>query len=221
MSGYRYAPFDDGPDPLAPPYDAGRAVDELGERVLDGSGVRDSLRDLMQRGADGVRGLDDLLRRVQQRRRSLERSGRMDGMLERARELLDRAVDEERQALFPDPSDDARFREAQLDALPPQTSRAVRELADYDWRSPEARAAYDELRDMLRREVLDQQFRGMKQALQSPADSAERQAVKDMMADLNRCWRSTRAARTPTRTSRTSWTSTASSSRTIPRTSRS
>ena len=35
--------------------------------------------------------LDDLLRRVQQRRRSLERSGRMDGMLEQARELLDRA----------------------------------------------------------------------------------------------------------------------------------
>ena len=32
---------------------------------------------------------------------------------------------------------------AALDALPPQTSRAVRELAEYEWRSPEARAAYD------------------------------------------------------------------------------
>jgi uncharacterized protein with von Willebrand factor type A (vWA) domain len=185
VSGYRYGAFDDGPDPLAPPYDAGRAVDELGERVLDGAGVRDALRDLMQRGADGLRGLDDLMRRVQQRRRSLERSGRMDGMLERARELLDRALEQEKQALFPDPSDDARFREAQLDSLPPQTSRAVRELTDYDWRSPEARASFDELRDMLRKDVLDQQFRGMKSALQSPADSAERQAVKDMLADLN------------------------------------
>ena len=185
MNRYRYGAYDDGPDPLAPPYDAGRAVDELGERVLDGSGVRDALRDLMQRGADGVRGLDDLMRKVQQRRRSLERSGRMDGMLERARELLDRAVDAEKEALFPDPSDDARFREAQLDALPNQTAPAVRELAEYDWRSPEARAAYDELRDMLRREVLDQQFRGMKQAMQDPADSESRQALKDMMSDLN------------------------------------
>jgi uncharacterized protein with von Willebrand factor type A (vWA) domain len=185
MSGYRYGAYDDGPDPLAPPYDAGRAVDELGERVLDGAGVRDAVRDLMQRGADGMRGLDDLLRRVQQRRRSLERSGRMDGMLEQARELLERAVDAEKQALFPDPSDDARFREAQLDALPSQTSRAVRELADYEWRSPEARAAYEELKEMLQREVLDQQFRGMKQALQDPADSDSRQALKDMMADLN------------------------------------
>lgn len=183
--GYRYGAYDEGPDPLAAPYDAGRAVDELGERVLDGSGVRDAIRDLMARGADGLRGLDDLLRRVQQRRRSLERSGRMDGTLEKARELLDRAIDAEQQALFPDPSDDARFREAQLDNLPPQTSRAVRELSDYDWRSPEARAAYDELKDLLQREVLDQQFRGMKQALQSPADSESRQALKDMMADLN------------------------------------
>ena len=183
--GYRYGAYDEGPDPLAAPYDAGRAVDELGERVLDGSGVRDAIRDLMARGADGLRGLDDLRRRVQQRRRSLERSGRMDGTLEKARELLDRAIDAEQQALFPDPSDDARFREAQLDNLPPQTSRAVRELSDYDWRSPEARAAYDELKDMLQREMLDQQFRGMKQALQSPADSESRQALKDMMADLN------------------------------------
>jgi uncharacterized protein with von Willebrand factor type A (vWA) domain len=185
VSGYRYGRYVEGPDPLAPPYDAGAAVDELGERVLDGSGVRDALRDLMQRGTDGARGLDDLLRQVQKRRRSLERSGRMDGLLEKARELLDQAVEAERTALFPDPSDDARFREAQLDALPGQTAPAVRELADYDWRSPEAKAAYDELRDLLRREVLDQQFRGMKQALQDPAGSESRQQLKEMMGDLN------------------------------------
>ena len=184
MTEYRYHAYQDGPDPLAPPYDAGRAVDELGERVLDGSGVRDALRDLLERGTDGLRGLQDLLRQAQQRRRSLERSGRMDGMLERARELLDRAVEAERQALFPDPSDDSRFREAQLDALPHQTAPAVRELSSYDWRSPEARAAYDELRDMLQREVVDQQFRGMKDALQTQ-DPAARQAMRDMMNDLN------------------------------------
>jgi len=184
MTEYRYHAYEDGPDPLAPPYDAGRAVDELGERVLDGSGVRDALRDLLERGTDGLRGLQDLMRQVQQRRRSLERSGRMDGMLERARELLDRAVEAERQALFPDPSDDARFREAQLDALPNQTAPAVRELSSYDWRSPEAREAYDELRDMLQREVVDQQFRGMKDALQSN-DPTQRQAMRDIMNDLN------------------------------------
>ena len=185
MSRYRYGAYDDGPDPLAPPYDAGRAVDELGDRVLDGLGVRDAVRDLLQRGADGVRGLDDLMRQVQQRRRSLERSGRMDGLLERAEEMLDQAIEQERSALFPDPSDDARFREAQLDNLPSSTSRAVRELSEYDWRSPEARQTFEDLKDMLRRDVLDQQFRGMKQALQDPAGSESRERLKNMMADLN------------------------------------
>ena len=185
MSGYRYGRFDNGPDPLAPPYDAGRAIDELGERILDGSRVRDAVRELLSQGADGLRGLDDLLRQVQQRRRSLERSGRMDGTLERARELLDRAVTQEQTALFPDPSDDARFRETQLDALPQSTAAAVRELSEYDWRSPEAKETFQELKDMLAREVIDQQFRGMKQALQDPANSESRQALKDMLSDLN------------------------------------
>lgn len=185
MSGYRYGAFHDGPDPLADPYDAGHAVDELGDRILGGQGVADALRDLMSHGADGLRGLADLRRRAQRRRRELQRSGQMDGVLQQARELLDRAVDAELDALFPDPSDDARLRESALAELPKDTARAVRELTDYDWRSPQAREAYEQLREMLQREVLDQQFRGMKQALQDGADGPARQALKDMLADLN------------------------------------
>jgi uncharacterized protein with von Willebrand factor type A (vWA) domain len=102
------------------------------------------------------------------------------------REHLDRAVEHERTALFPDPSDDARFREAMLDMLPEDTSRAVRELSDYDWKSAGARAEYEAIKDLLKRDVLDQQFRQMSQALKNPGDPAAQQAVKDMMADLNR-----------------------------------
>jgi uncharacterized protein with von Willebrand factor type A (vWA) domain len=182
---YRYGAFHGGPDPLAEPVDAGAAVDELADRILDGSSVRDALRDMLRRGMEGARGLDDLRRRLQQRRRELQKSGRLDGLLEKVREKLDEALENERSALFPDPSDDARFREASLDMLPDDTSRAVRELADYDWRSPEARAAYDEIKDMLRRDVLDQQFKGMSQALQNPGSPEEQQAMKDMLADLN------------------------------------
>jgi uncharacterized protein with von Willebrand factor type A (vWA) domain len=181
---YRYGAYDDGPDPLAPPFDVAGALDEIGDSVLDGAGPRDALRDLMRRGTDGLRGLDDLLRRVRQRRREVQRRGQLDGTLEQVRELLDRAIEQERQELFPDPSDDARFREAQLDNLPRETSRAVRELSDYDWRSSEARQTYEQLLDLLRREVLDSQFRGMKQALEG-ADPEAQQRVKDMLADLN------------------------------------
>jgi uncharacterized protein with von Willebrand factor type A (vWA) domain len=76
------------------------------------------------------------------------------------------------------------MREARLDALPPDTARAVRELAEYDWRSPQARQTFEQLQDLLRREVLDRQFRGMKEALENP-DPAALQRLKDMLADLN------------------------------------
>ncbi len=66
---------------------------------------------------------------------------------------------------------------------PNDTSRAIRQLAEYDWRSPAAREKFEQLRDLLRREVLDSQFQGMKQALENP-DPAAMQRVKDMLADL-------------------------------------
>ncbi len=184
MSGYRYGPYHDGPDPLEPPYDVRGAVDELGESVLDGSDPASALRELLRRGMSGHQGLDDLLRRVRERQRELRDRGRLDGILEQARALLDTAVGQERAELFPDPADEARLREAELDALPSDTAQAVRRLADYDWRSPAARETFEKLKDLLRREVLDSQFRGMKQTLQQP-DPAAMQRVKDMMAALN------------------------------------
>ena len=57
--------------------------------------------------------------------------------------------------------------EAELDALPNDTARAVRQLADYQWRSHEARQAYEQIQELLRDEVLDAQFAGMREALQN------------------------------------------------------
>ena len=185
--GYRYGRWHGGPDPLAPPYDVAAAVDELGDSVLGGSGVREALRDLLRRGVDGRPGLDQLRRSARDRLRKARQAGRMDGTLEQVRELLDQAVAAERRELFPDPDDAARLAEAELDALPQDTAGAVRALKDHQWRSPEAAQAYREIEDLLRREVLDSSFQGMKQALQAmqDGDSAGMQAVKDMVADLS------------------------------------
>jgi hypothetical protein len=100
------------------------------------------------------------------------------------RELLEQALEAERRELFPDPSDAARMRELELDTLPDDTARAVQALKPYEWRSDEARQAYEAIDDLLRREVLDSQFKGMKQALEH-ASPQDLQAVKDMLADLN------------------------------------
>jgi uncharacterized protein with von Willebrand factor type A (vWA) domain len=181
---YRYGAWRGGPDPLEPPFDVAGALDRLGERVLSGDRAADALRNLLRQGMPGTRGLRDLLRQARDRHRELRERGRLDGTLERVRELLDQAVEAERQALFPDPSDAARLAEAELDQLPPDTARAVRQLADYQWRSPEAAAAYEQIRDLLRREVLDSQFRGMRDAL-AGASPEELQRIRDMVADLN------------------------------------
>ena len=184
MSGYRYGEYHDGPDPLAAPFDARGALDELGDSVLDGADPSSALRDLLRRGVNGRRGLDDLLRRVRDQQREIRSRGRLDGILEEARALLDTAVGQERAELFPDPSDEARLREDELDGLPSDTAQAISRLADYNWRSQTARETFERLKDLLRSEVLDTQFRGMKEVLQQP-DPEAMQRVKDMLADLN------------------------------------
>ncbi|MCU1692517.1 MAG: putative magnesium-chelatase subunit chlD [Frankiales bacterium] len=184
-SAYRYGAWDGGRDPLEPPFDVASALDEVGERVLAGDSPRQALRDLLRRGTDGLRGLDDLRRKVSKAQREARKKGQLDGTLQEVRELLEQALEQERAALFPDPSDAARMAEMELDTLPRDTARAVQELKPYAWRSPEAKATYDQIDDLLRREVLDSQFKGMKDALQN-ASPQDLQKVKDMMSDLNR-----------------------------------
>jgi uncharacterized protein with von Willebrand factor type A (vWA) domain len=181
---YRYGRFGGGPDPLAPPADLREAMDELGREVMEGSSPESALRELLRRGLPGTRGLDDLTTRLWQKRAAIQRRHRLDGTLQEIRRLLDEAVAAERRALFPDPDDDARFREAQLDALPPSTAAAVRDLAEYDWRSSEARESYQKIQDLLGRELMDQRFQGMKQAL-SNVDEADVERIREMLNDLN------------------------------------
>jgi uncharacterized protein with von Willebrand factor type A (vWA) domain len=181
---YAYGPYEGGPDPLAPPFDIRAAMDEIGRDVMEGSSPRQALQELLRRGMQNRRGLDDLTRQVWQRRRDLQRDNRLDGTLEEVRELLQRAMDAEREALGNEDSDDARFREMQLDALPGDTGGAVRELDSYDWRSADAREAYQEIRDLLGREMLDQRFEGMKQAMQN-ASPQDVEQVREMLDDLN------------------------------------
>jgi uncharacterized protein with von Willebrand factor type A (vWA) domain len=186
MSGnrFRYGAWRDGPDPLAPPYDVRAAVDEVGERVLGGESLRDALRELLRQGPREGRGLDDLHARARRMRRDALRRGNLDGAVTRAQQLLDQALAAERDELRGREDDDARFAEAMLDNLPRSTAQAVQELSGYDWASDEARAAYQQILDGLRREVVEQRFAGMKQALQGQ-DPAAQARISEMLDDLN------------------------------------
>lgn len=180
----RYGPYDGGPDPLAPPVDLREALAAIGDDVLSGTSPRHALRELLRRGNRDMRGLDDLAAQANRRRRELLRRNNLDGTLDEVRKLLDKAVLEERKELARALDDDARFNEMRIEELPPSTAQAVQDLADYNWRSGQARADYEKIRDLLGREVLDQRFSGMKQALEGATDE-DREQIRQMLADLN------------------------------------
>ncbi|ROQ04759.1 MULTISPECIES: VWA domain-containing protein [unclassified Curtobacterium] len=183
----RYGAYTDGPDPLAPPADLAEALDAIGQDVMAGTSPERAMREFLRRGGRTQRGLDDLARKVAERRRELTAKNNLDGTLQQVRELLDQALRAERGELARNvdlDDGDRALAEMQLDSLSPSPAAAVQELGGYDWASREARQKYDEIKDLLGREVLDQRFAGMKQALEGATDE-DRAAVSAMMQDLN------------------------------------
>ena len=184
---HRYAAYDGGPDPLAPPVELAEALDAIGQDVMAGYSPERAMREFLRRGGEQRTGLDDLARRVAEKRSELTARHHLDGTLQEIRELLDRAVLNERKQLARDvdlDDSDRAFRELRLDNLPQSTAAAVSELSDYDWQSSEAREDYERIKELLGQEMLDQRFAGMKQALENATDE-DRQAINQMLTDLN------------------------------------
>ena len=77
----------DGGDPLAPPVDLAEALDAIGEDVMAGYSPEHAMREFLRRGGRDQTGLDDLARRVAEKRRELlERHG-LDGTMAEVKEL--------------------------------------------------------------------------------------------------------------------------------------
>ena len=182
--GSRYSAYTGGPDPLAPPVDLRDALERIGQDVMEGASPRRAVQELLRRGSPSMKGADRLAAEVNRRRRELLARNNLDGTLQEIKKLLDEAVLAERKELARALDDDARFAEMQIESLSPSPAQAVQELSGYDWRSPEARQKYEAIKDLLGREMLDQRFAGMKQALENASDE-DRRAVNEMLDDLN------------------------------------
>ena len=187
MTTARYSRYSGGPDPLAPPVDLAEALESIGSDVMAGYSPQWSMREFLRRGGKGQVGLDELANRIQQRRREILSRHSLDGTLREVKELLDRAVLEERKELARNvdiEDTDRALSEMQMANVPDSPAAAVRELGEYQWHSPQARADFEKIKDLLGRELLDQRFKGMKQALEG-ATEEDRAAVQQMMQDLN------------------------------------
>src|SRR5688500_5020551 len=71
-----------------------------------------------------------------------------------------------------------------LDSLEGRPADAIKGLQNYDFKSPEAEAKFNELVDRLRQQMMQQYFKGAEQALQNMTPE-DMQRMKDMLSDLN------------------------------------
>ena len=83
-------------------------------------------------------------------------------------------------------------KEAYLDQLPPDNAQRIRGLREYDFLSPEAREAFDQLVGGMQRELMEQYFQGLKKGIGqiTPQDMS---AVRQMVQDLNAMLEATQA----------------------------
>ena len=178
---------------------------ELGEDLLSGGDLNDSLRRLMRSGMrtpDGERiaGLREMLEQLRRRRAEVLDQGDPDGRLQRLTERLDEIEQTERAAVDAleaeaRASGDERRQEVTdevaaerrmaLDLQPDDVAGRVRDLQHYDFVSSEAREQFEELLDELRREVADTYFEGASEALGS-MDPERIAHIRDALDALNK-----------------------------------
>jgi uncharacterized protein with von Willebrand factor type A (vWA) domain len=182
----RYSRWDGTQDPFGPDLAAGDLLEEMSDDLLSGAGAQAALQRLTRRGMRGrFGGLDALRARLRQQREREEQALNLAGPLEEIREELEEIVERERTKLSFEPGEDARQREAFLDALPPDVPGRIRELTEYRFSDAEAQRRFDELLQRLREEVLGAHFRSMAQGLRD-LSAEELARFRDMLAELNR-----------------------------------
>jgi uncharacterized protein with von Willebrand factor type A (vWA) domain len=185
VARFRYSRWDGSQDPFADDMPASDILEELSDDILMGESPDAALRRLMRRGMQGrFSGLDSLRSRLQQLRDEEQTRLNLAGPLEELRRRLDEILDRERSRLSFEPGDDARMREASLDALPPDVPGQIRELQDYRFVDPDAKRMFDELMEHLKEQVLGSYFRQLAQGMQN-IDPEQLARFKDMIAELN------------------------------------
>ncbi len=107
----------------------------------------------------------------------------------------EREAGEQNQQGAPDPSlidmleKMAARKQHQLEMLPEDPAGQIKELSEnYEFMDQQAREKFQELLDMLKRQVMQQYFQGMKDSLQN-LDPEQIQRMKDMLRDLNQMLR--------------------------------
>ncbi len=195
--------------------DADELMEALSDDLIDDGDLWRALQRMLRRGAeneqgDRMKGLQDLIEQLRNRRREqLDRYNmssvlddlrqKLDEVLKTEREGIDRRVQEGREKIESgEAPEQAAFQKAlermadqkreQLDQLPKDMAGQIKELQDYDFMSPDARQQFQDLLDMLKQQIMQQTFQGMQQAIQNTTPE-QMAAMREMLRDLNQMLR--------------------------------
>ncbi|MCI0887118.1 MAG: VWA domain-containing protein [Chloroflexi bacterium] len=215
MTTYKYSRWDGSQQIFG--IDEDDVMDSLADDMLSNGDLNRALRNLMQRGVrdengqqmPGLRDLQERLRK--QRQQQLDRYN-MDSVMDELKEKLKEVIDTERRGI------DERLKEARrqleeagdsgehlqgpmqmledraernkekLDSLPDSMGGQIQELQDYDFMDPEARQKFQELLDMLKQQMMQNFFQGMKDQLQN-MNPEDMEGLKNMIQALNQMLR--------------------------------
>jgi len=197
------------------PLDADELMEAMSDDLMDDGDLWRALQRMFRWGAenqqgDRMPGLHDLVEQLRTRRQErLDRydmssilkeiQERLDKIVQTEREGIDRRDEEGRQKVDSvEAADQAAFQKTlekmaeqkrqQLDQLPKDLGGAIRELSEYDFMDPDARQQFQELLDMLKQQMMQSQFQGLQQAIQSMTPQ-DMQAIGSMLKDLNQMLR--------------------------------
>jgi uncharacterized protein with von Willebrand factor type A (vWA) domain len=212
MTSYRYSRWDGTQQPFAPGGD--ELFDQVAESLFENGDLESALRELFRSGMqspDGRRmpGLQDLLQRLRQKRNEQLRRYDMDSVMEDLRERMReiernerrgaqasvRQAEERMKDAPPDMREQfeklmemvrkrAQETQQKLDNLPPSVAGAVKELSDHDFIDSKAREQFQELLQMLRRQMIGNVAKQAAQNLQNMGQ-AEQQELRDMLRGIN------------------------------------
>ena len=167
---------------------------DQGQRITGLRELRERLSRLQQQQLERYNlesAMDDIAERLEDIV-STERSG-IERRLDEARRQLDEAGDDSDLGDILGNAMDVLEQRAQqnaekLDLLPESAAGQVRSLSDYDFMDPEAREKFQELMEMLRQQMMQNFFQGMKDAIQNMS-AEDMRGVQEMIQALNQMLR--------------------------------
>jgi uncharacterized protein with von Willebrand factor type A (vWA) domain len=205
-----------------PDLEADEIMDALADDLMAEGDLSAALRRLMDRGwksgdptRQDLRGLQDLMERLRQRRQELLDRYKLGDVLSDVRRQLDEIEATERSGIerrLDEASRDGPLKRTeaaqdkgsadnpqlrsmlrdmaarrldQLDALPSELGGRIRGLQEYDFLEPEARDRFNALVAQLQKQVLDQFVNGLSDAIKGITPE-DLAANRDMVRDLNR-----------------------------------